>query len=79
MPRQGEVDPDPPWRDWSNHFRTEHGNERTRVVGIIARRGGTDAVFTNIAPGALRYVEPAGIRGWTGPADVPLPEVLERA
>lgn len=48
------------------------------VVDIMARHGCTDAVFTNIGPGALQHLEQAGIRGWIGPAGVPLPQLLER-
>ncbi|HLI62347.1 MAG TPA: NifB/NifX family molybdenum-iron cluster-binding protein [Terriglobales bacterium] len=48
------------------------------VVDLMTRHGCTDAVFTNIGPGALRHLEQAGIRGWIGPAGVPLPQVLER-
>lgn len=48
------------------------------VVDLMARYGCTDAVFTNIGPGALRHLEQSGIRGWIGPAGVPLPQVLER-
>jgi predicted Fe-Mo cluster-binding NifX family protein len=48
------------------------------VVDIMFRHGCTDAVFTHIGPGALSHLEQAGIRGWIGPADVPVPAVLER-
>jgi predicted Fe-Mo cluster-binding NifX family protein len=47
------------------------------VVDIMARHGCTDAVFTQIGPGAFAHLEQAGIRGWIGPADMPVPQLLE--
>jgi predicted Fe-Mo cluster-binding NifX family protein len=47
------------------------------VVDLMVRHGCSDAVFTQIGPGALQHLEQAGIRGWIGPADLPLPQVLE--
>jgi len=48
------------------------------VVDIMIRHGCTDAVFTQIGPGAFSHLEQAGIRGWIGPADMPVPQLLER-
>ncbi len=48
------------------------------VVDLMALHGCTDAVFTQIGPGALRHLEQAGIRGWVGPAGVLVPQLLER-
>lgn len=48
------------------------------VVDIMARHGCTDAIFTQIGAGAFRHLEQAGIRGWIGPADTPVPQLLER-
>lgn len=48
------------------------------VVDIMVRHGCTDAVFTHIGPGAFSHLEQADIRGWSGPADTPVPQLLER-
>jgi len=48
------------------------------VVDMMVRHGCTDAIFTQIGPGALAHLEHAGIRGWIGPADTPVPQLLER-
>lgn len=48
------------------------------VVAIMVRHGCTDAVFTQIGPGAFGHLQQAGIRAWTGPADIPVPRLLER-
>jgi predicted Fe-Mo cluster-binding NifX family protein len=48
------------------------------VVEILARHGCSDAVFTEIGPGALGHLRAAGIRGWLAPSDVPVPELVER-
>ncbi len=48
------------------------------VVDIMVKHGCTDAVFTPIGPGAFSHLEQAGIRGWIGPADTPVPQLLER-
>lgn len=48
------------------------------VVDIMVRHGCTDAVFTHIGPGAFSHLEQADIRGWIGPADTPVPQLLER-
>ncbi len=48
------------------------------VVEIMVKHGCTDAVFTQIGPGAYRHLEQAGIRGWIGPAGTPVPQLLER-
>lgn len=48
------------------------------VVEIMARHGCSDAIFTQIGSGALQHLHLAGIRGWIGPADQPVPELLKR-
>ena len=48
------------------------------VVDIMVKHGCTDAVFTQIGAGALRHLQQAGIRGWTGEAGVPVSQLLER-
>ncbi len=48
------------------------------VVEIIARHGCKDAVFTEIGPGAYMHLAQAGIRGWIGPAGVPVTEIAGR-
>lgn len=48
------------------------------VVDIMVRDGCTDAVFTHIGPGAFSHLEQVGIRGWIGPADTPVSQLLER-
>ena len=48
------------------------------VVDIVLRHGCSDAVFTQIGPGALHHLQQAGIRGWIGPAGTPVPELVER-
>lgn len=48
------------------------------VVDIMVRHGCSDAVFNHIGPGAFRHLEQAGIRGWIGPADLAVPQLLER-
>lgn len=47
------------------------------VIDIMVRNGCTDAVFTQIGPGAFSHLEQAGIRGWIGPANTPVPQLLE--
>ena len=48
------------------------------VVDIMARHGCTDAVFTQIGDGAFVHLDRAGIRGWIGPANIPVPQLVER-
>ncbi len=48
------------------------------VIDTMVRNGCTDAVFTQIGPGAFSHLEQADIRGWIGPADTPVPQLLER-
>lgn len=48
------------------------------VVDFMVRHGCTDAVFTQIGPGALSHLQNAGIRGWIGTASTPVPELVER-
>ncbi len=45
------------------------------VVDIMRKHGCTDAVFTEIGPGAFMHLEQAGIRGWIGPARTPVPQL----
>ncbi len=48
------------------------------VVNILQHHGCTEAVFAEIGPGAFRHLQQAGIRGWLGPANVPIAELLAR-
>jgi len=48
------------------------------VVNILQRHGCTEAIFTEIGPGAFRHLQEAGIRGWVAPANVPITELLEK-
>jgi predicted Fe-Mo cluster-binding NifX family protein len=47
------------------------------IVDILVQQGCTDAVFTQIGPGAFAHLEQAGIRQWIGAADVAVPQLLE--
>lgn len=47
------------------------------VVDLMVGKGCTDAVFTHIGSGAFAHLEKSGIKGWIGPANVAVPEVLE--
>jgi predicted Fe-Mo cluster-binding NifX family protein len=59
-------------------FEQNTGLTGRAVVEILQRQGCTDAVFTEIGPGALRHLQEASIRGWLGPMDVPVPVLLGR-
>lgn len=59
-------------------FEQNTGLSGRAVVTILQRHGCTEAVFTEIGPGAFRHLEEAGIRGWLAPANVPVTELLER-
>ena len=48
------------------------------VVDVFAQHRCTDAIFSNIGPGALEILRAAGIRGWYGAADVPASELISR-
>jgi predicted Fe-Mo cluster-binding NifX family protein len=48
------------------------------VVEVFARHRCTDAVFSNIGPGALEILRAAGIRAWYGPSDVPASQLVDR-
>jgi predicted Fe-Mo cluster-binding NifX family protein len=48
------------------------------VVDILQRHACTDVVFTEIGPGAFRHLQEAGIRGWLAPANLPIPQLIER-
>ncbi len=47
------------------------------VVAILASNGCSDAVFTEIGPGALAHLQAANIRGWFAPANLPVAEIAE--
>jgi hypothetical protein len=49
------------------------------VTDEFIRAGCMDAVFTNIAQGALEKLMAARIRPWHGPPDVSVREVIERS
>jgi predicted Fe-Mo cluster-binding NifX family protein len=59
-------------------FEQNTGHSGRSVVEILQRHGCTDAVFTEIGPGALRHLQEAGIRGWFAPADAPVSQLLSR-
>jgi predicted Fe-Mo cluster-binding NifX family protein len=59
-------------------FEQNIGLSGRAVVDILTRAGCSDAVFTEIGPGAFRHLRESGIRGWLAPADVPVPQLLER-
>jgi predicted Fe-Mo cluster-binding NifX family protein len=59
-------------------FEQNTGLNGRAVVEIMARHGCSDAVFTQIGSGALQHLHAAGIRGWIGPAYLPVPELLKR-
>jgi predicted Fe-Mo cluster-binding NifX family protein len=48
------------------------------VVDVFAQHRCSDAVFSNIGPGALEILRAAGIRAWYGPADVPATQLIDR-
>jgi predicted Fe-Mo cluster-binding NifX family protein len=48
------------------------------VVDIFVQHRCTDAVFSNIGPGALEILRAAGIRAWYGPPDVPASQLIDR-
>jgi predicted Fe-Mo cluster-binding NifX family protein len=48
------------------------------VVDIFVQHRCTDAIFSNIGPGALEILRAAGIRAWYGPADVPASRLIDR-
>ena len=47
------------------------------VVDLLVANGCTDVVFSEIGPGALQHLQAANICGWFGPADTPVPQLLE--
>jgi len=59
-------------------FEQNTGLNGRAVVNILQRHGCTEAVFTEIGPGAFRHLREAGIRGWIAPANVPVTELLGR-
>ena len=59
-------------------FEQNTGLTGRAVVDILTVHGCTDAVFTKIGPGAFGHLQAAGIRGWLAPADVPVPELIQR-
>jgi len=48
------------------------------VVDVFTQHHCTDAVFSNIGPGALEILRAAGIRAWYGPPDVPASQLIDR-
>jgi predicted Fe-Mo cluster-binding NifX family protein len=48
------------------------------VVDVFALHRCTDAVFSNIGPGALEILRAAGIRAWYGPPDIPASQLVDR-
>ncbi len=48
------------------------------VVEVFFQHRCTDAIFSNIGPGALEILRAAGIRAWYGPADVPASQLIGR-
>ncbi|MGB9105021.1 MAG: NifB/NifX family molybdenum-iron cluster-binding protein [Terriglobales bacterium] len=61
-----------------SRFEQNTGLSGRAVVDILARAGCSDAVFTEIGAGAFRHLQEAGIRAWLAPANVPVPQLLER-
>ncbi|MBZ5627622.1 MAG: NifB/NifX family molybdenum-iron cluster-binding protein [Acidobacteriia bacterium] len=59
-------------------FEQNTGLSGRAVVDILARAGCSDAVFTEIGHGAFRHLQEAGIRAWLAPANLPVPQLLER-
>jgi predicted Fe-Mo cluster-binding NifX family protein len=59
-------------------FEQNQGLNGRTVVDVLIRNGCTDAIFSEIGPGALRHLHEAGIQGWFGPLDVPMPELAHR-
>ena len=57
-------------------FEHNTGLSGRAVVTILQRHGCTEAVFTEIGPGAFRHLHEAGIRGWLAPANMPVRELL---
>jgi predicted Fe-Mo cluster-binding NifX family protein len=48
------------------------------VVDVFSQHRCTDAIFSQIGPGALEILWAAGIHGWYGPADVPASQLIDR-
>jgi predicted Fe-Mo cluster-binding NifX family protein len=48
------------------------------VVDMFVQHRCTDAVFSNIGPGALEILRAAGIRAWYGSPDVPASQLIDR-
>jgi predicted Fe-Mo cluster-binding NifX family protein len=48
------------------------------VVDVFLQHRCTDAIFSQIGPGALEILRAAGIHGWYGPADVPASQLIDR-
>jgi predicted Fe-Mo cluster-binding NifX family protein len=59
-------------------FERNTGLHGRSVVDVLVRAGCSDVVFTEIGVGAFRHLEEAGIRGWLGPGDLPVPQLIER-
>jgi predicted Fe-Mo cluster-binding NifX family protein len=61
-----------------SRFEQNTGLSGRAVVDILARAGCRDAVFSEIGHGAFRHLQEAGIRAWLAPANIPVPQLLER-
>lgn len=48
------------------------------VVDVFAQHRCTDAIFSDIGPGALEILRATGIRAWYGPPDVPASRLIDR-
>ena len=58
-------------------FEQNSGLNGRAVVNIMTKHGCTDAIFAEIGPGAFGHLEQAGIRGWIGPTDLRVPQLVE--
>ncbi len=60
-----------------SRFVQNAGLNGRSVVDLLVANGCTDVVFNEIGPGALQHLQAANICGWFGPADMPVPQLLE--
>ena len=60
-----------------SRFVQNAGLNGRSVVDLLVASGCTDVVFNEIGPGALQHLQAANICGWFGPADLPVPQLLE--
>lgn len=63
--------------DARSTFEQNTGLNGRSVIDILLKHSCTDAVFTHIGAGAFAHLAEAGIRGWIGPDDMPVPELLD--